>query len=167
MSADITEETEVQNMPDWRVLGLYHVNINVRNLGASQRFYEALGFEVVDSFSDADDGSIAYGLGLGEGMRSNTRALFMKVGTAPHATVLDLCEWIEPRAHGEAADIRQFGIPRICLRAKNLDALVEDLSSQGVEFITDRPQVITTLARSPRFICCKDPDGVIVEFVEL
>lgn len=150
-----------------RVLGIYHVNINVHDIERSREFYEKLGFQVVDSFNERDNEAIARGLGLGHGSTSNTRALFMKVGDNKHATVIDVCEWIEPKSYGEPIGINQYGIPRICLRAKNLDALVRSLREKGVTFITEEPQCIDSLDRSPRFICCKDPDGVLIEFVEL
>ncbi|MEM1146110.1 MAG: glyoxalase [Pseudomonadota bacterium] len=40
------------------------------------------------------------------------------------------------------------------------------MSSHGVEFLSE-PQTIDTLQRKPRFVLFKDPDGLILEFVEL
>ena len=45
------------------------------------------------------------------------------------------------------------------------DAIYEKLKARGIEFLSE-PQTITTLERKPRFVCFKDPDGVILELVQ-
>lgn len=151
------------------VLGLYHVNINVSDLERSRRFYELFGFRVIDSFNEKNNPNLDHGLGLPPGTGSENHALFMMVGDARHATVLDMCEWIKPRSEGDRGPRapNELGIPRICLRVKRIDQLVAQLKAQGVRFVTEEPQCLTTLARRPRFIICRDPDGIMIELVEL
>jgi glyoxylase I family protein len=171
MSGDVQEEeavTSTRNAGEGRVLSIYHLNINVSNLERSRAFYELFGFKVVDKFHEKHNANLDRGLGLPVNTNSENRALFMAVGSNQYATVIDLAEWIEPKGLGGGPrPPNTLGIPRFCLRVKNLDNLVARLKSHGVNFLSDEPQRLETLSRKPRFICCHDPDGVIVEMVEL
>ena len=161
--AQVSRESAVEP----RVLGLYHINVNCSDLERSRRFYELFGFKTVERFNEKNNSNLDRGLGLPDG-GSETLALFMSVGRSPHATVIDLCQWLSPPDEaGRPLRPTQIGIPRICLRVKNIDGLVERLRAQGVEFITDEVMCLTTLSRQPRFIVCRDPDGILVELVEL
>jgi catechol 2,3-dioxygenase-like lactoylglutathione lyase family enzyme len=151
-----------------RVLGIYHLNINVTNLERSRAFYELFGFRVVDTFHERHNAALDKGLGLPADTNSENRALFMMVGNNRHATVIDLAEWVTPKSPGSGSpEPNRLGIPRFCLRVKHIDALVARLKVHGVEFLSDEPQRLDTLKRKPRFICCRDPDGLLVEMVEL
>ena len=57
-------------------------------------------------------------------------------------------------------------IPRIiALRTRNVRAAYAELSSRGIEFIREpRPPDPDTGIES--VVCCRDPDGLIVEFIE-
>jgi catechol 2,3-dioxygenase-like lactoylglutathione lyase family enzyme len=156
------------DVEEGQVLGIYHVNINVTNLERSREFYELFGFRVVNIFHERHNAALDKGLGLPIGTNSENNALFMMVGNNRHATVIDLAEWVSPRSDTVAAPPpNHLGIPRICLRVKNIDALVGRLKRNGIQFLSDEPQRLDTLKRKPRFICCRDPDGVLVEMVEL
>ncbi|HKY91121.1 MAG TPA: VOC family protein [Nevskiaceae bacterium] len=158
----------VANPGEPRVLGLYHVNINVSDLARSRAFYEQLGFRVVETFNERNNPDLDRGLGLPPDVSSENHALFMMVGEGRHATVIDMCEWVRPKSEGDGFPAaNQLGIPRICLRVKHLDALVARLRAAGVAFLSDEPQCLKTLKRKPRFIICRDPDGIMVELLEL
>ncbi|MCY4426410.1 MAG: VOC family protein [Halieaceae bacterium] len=145
------------------ILGIYHVNINVTDIERSTEFYGLLGFTVVDSFHERGTPGLDRGLGM---PYTDTRARFLALGNTRHETVLDLVEWIEPEASKPEIQLNQIGMPRLCLRVKDLDGEVERLKSHGVEFVS-APQVIDTLERKPRFVLFRDPDGIILELVEL
>ena len=145
-----------------RVLGIYHININATDLERSRAFYEMLGFQMVHEFGQAGQPDLDNGLGL---PYTDTRAYFMGLGHR-FETVLDLVEWKQPRSVGQPLGMTDIGIPRIALRVKNIDALYANLRARGVEFLTE-PHTLTFLKRASRFVCCKDPDGVIIELVEL
>ena len=57
------------------------------------------------------------------------------------------------------------GMPRLALRTKDLPAMYEDLRAKGVEFLSE-PQEIN-LAGGERVVCLKDPDGTIIELLEI
>lgn len=145
------------------ILGIYHININVSNLERSREFYERLGFRVVDEFAQAGEPDLDRGLGYDY---TDCRALFMAIGRNRFETVLDLCQWNEPQSGANGLRLHDLGAPRIALRVKHVDKVVETLSAQGVEFISDIQQ-LNFLKRKVRFACCKDPDGMVIEFVEL
>jgi catechol 2,3-dioxygenase-like lactoylglutathione lyase family enzyme len=147
-----------------QILGIYHFNINTADLDRSQAFYELLGFEVVDRFHMKGQADHDEGLGLKD---VECRAIFMKVGNNKHATYLDIAQWINPPLQQRPTEITSVGVPRFAMRVKNIDALVARLKKHGVEFFTEQPATIGILARKPRFICARDPDGLIVEFVEM
>lgn len=168
MSAQSSGTAPPPSAVDGQVLGIYHLNINVTNLERSRAFYELFGFRVVDTFNEKGNASLDLGLGLPPGTGSENRALFLMVGNNRYATVIDMAEWVTPKSFGNGPPApHQLGIPRICLRVKHIGALVARLKSQGVKFLTDTPQRLETLKRRPWFICCRDPDGIIVEMVEL
>src|SRR5580692_10110736 len=83
---------------DGQVLGIYHLNINVTNLERSRAFYELFGFRVVDTFHEKHNSALDHGLGLPMGTNSENNALFMMVGSNKYATVIDLAEWVHPKA---------------------------------------------------------------------
>jgi catechol 2,3-dioxygenase-like lactoylglutathione lyase family enzyme len=149
-----------------RILSIYHININVQSLERSREFYEMLGFRVVARFEEKS-ASLDRGLGFPESdVRTNTAALFMKLGNGRNETVLDLAEWRWPRSISPAPSITNIGIPRIALRVDDIEAIVAKLKTRGITFFSD-PQTISTLERKPRFACFKDPDGVILELVQV
>ena len=145
------------------ILGIYHININVTDIERSAAFYELLGFKEVDRFHECGTPGLDRGLGF---PHTETHARFMALGNNNRETVLDLVQWIEPEASRTAMALNQIGMPRLCLRVKDLDGEVERLKGHGIEFFSE-PQTIDTLARNPRFILFRDPDGVVLEFVEL
>jgi len=145
------------------ILGLYHVNINVTDIDRSTEFYGLLGFKEVDRFNEKGTPGLDRGMGF---PYTETKARFLALGTNPRETVLDLVQWIEPEAATVPLELNQIGIPRLCLRVKDLDGEVERLKGHGVEFLSE-PQVIDTLARKPRFVLFRDPDGIVLELVEL
>jgi glyoxylase I family protein len=144
------------------VLGIYHVNINVTNLDRSRAFYERLGFEVLEEFREAGNRDLDEGLGL---TRSDTRAYFLRIGSDRRSTLIDLVEWREPALEGSAPPMNHAGPVRIALRVKDLDGMYESLRAAGVEFLS-APRALTDLPLKPRFVCLKDPDGVLLELVE-
>ena len=146
------------------ILGIYHININCTDLEGSLAFYELLGFKVVDTFHEKGTAGLDRGLGL---PYTDTRAQFLALGNNSRETVIDLVEWIEPKAAGRALELTEIGMPRLCLRVKGLDEEIARLKEHGIEFLSEEPGVIDTLDRKPRFILFKDPDGVIIELVEL
>src|SRR5258706_3608129 len=104
MNTAVVEKTGGPSAADaneGRVLGIYHVNINVSSLERSRAFYELFGFRVVDTFHEKNNPALDHGLGLPAGTNSENNALFMMVGSNRYATVIDMAEWVTPRSVGD------------------------------------------------------------------
>ena len=71
---------------------LFHVNICVRDMDRSVRFYEDVGFTKVNDFI-LDDPNLGPGLGV---EITKLRGVFMRVGDDPNAPALDLVQFLEP-----------------------------------------------------------------------
>jgi catechol 2,3-dioxygenase-like lactoylglutathione lyase family enzyme len=150
---------------EWSVRALFHINLNVSDIDRSIRFNESLGFEVLgrnDSTWSDETGDV---LGV---PGAQGRACMMSLpGDIARTTKLDLLEWKNPispeRPRPEAND---RGAPRIALRVHNVEAAYRDLSSDGVEFVTAPAGAAPELGIA-NVVCCRDPDGFLVEFVEL
>jgi glyoxylase I family protein len=144
----------------WKSLQIYHVNINCPNLERSLAFYQMLGFREV---IDIPAGRLP-GLGMDPAIG---RAKLLRLGEDPRSTLIDLIEWQTPSPHGTPyADLGHTGIARLCLRVKGLAAMVAELKSHGVRFISE-PVSPGLAGGKQAFVCFHDPDGTVLELMEL
>jgi catechol 2,3-dioxygenase-like lactoylglutathione lyase family enzyme len=154
-----------QDGSEWSVRAILHINLNVSDIERSIGFYEALGFEVLGR-NDAE-WSPETGEVLGVPGAQGRACIMSLKGDVARSTKLDLLEWKNPpsptRSRPAANDP---GAPRIALRVRNLEAAFRDLSNAGVEFIS-KPAGAAPELGIANVVCCRDPDGFIVEFVEL
>ena len=127
------------------------------------------GFEHVGMVSSDLDKTIAFYcglLGLKEILVKRTgeggRIAFLEIGGV-------MLEIVEPAA-GASTPAREVpmseaGIRHITFRVDDVDAIYERLRAAGVEFtIPPRQAVNVELIRRVAF--CRDPDGIVVEFLE-
>jgi glyoxylase I family protein len=141
------------------VIGIFHLNINCSNLERSLAFYQMLGFKVVADMGEGSDATVAQGLGLRTG---RYRGVLMQVGAGERATLLDLIQWHEPASSEKPyPGLNHLGICRVALETPDVGKVYEQLKARGVEFLSE-PKF---LAGGVAFVCCKDPDGTIVEFI--
>ena len=127
------------------------------------------GFEHVGMVSSDLDKTIAFYcglLGLKEILVKRTgeggRIAFLEIGGV-------MLEIVEPAA-GASTPAREVpmseaGIRHITFRVDDVDAVYDALRAAGVEFtIPPRQAVNAELIRRVAF--CRDPDGIVVEFLE-
>ncbi len=146
------------------IKGIFHVNVNCTDFERSRAFYEMLGCKVVLDLPEHDlsDAGVV-GLGVPDGA---TRTALLRIGDEPWGTRIDLIEWKKPKTEGQPyPHLYHTGIARIALRTENLAQVYEDLKAKGVEFLSE-PQGLN-LAGGERFVCFKDPDGAILELLEI
>lgn len=143
---------------------MVHANICVRDMEASIAFYEKVGFE---RFFDAicEDGDVWRGLAV-DGRKF--RAVFMKipgldVKTSPF---LDIIQFIDPPTAGSPyPSLHHAGIARLCFEVDDIRARAAELEAKGIT-------LMSSVARfgsgdvAVEFICFKDPDGTVIEFIE-
>ena len=143
---------------------IYGLSINCTNLERSLEFYKAIGFKEVADISESGGG------GLEKGMRlpsPRARGRLLKLGDSAHAINVDLIEWLSPRTEGRAYPrLNHAGIARIALQTGNLQKTYEELKVKGIEFYSE-PQVLQSPAGSCLFACFEDPDGTVLELIQL
>jgi catechol 2,3-dioxygenase-like lactoylglutathione lyase family enzyme len=149
----------------WSLQSIFHFTVAASNFERSLDFYSTLGFQLLRDNRDVVWPSYVarqFGMRVAQG-----RGALLALGPEPHHTRLDLIEWLEPRHPEPAAQIPLTErIPRIvALRTENVRAAHADLSARGIEFITEPrgPDPDTGLEA---VVCCRDPDGLIVELIE-
>lgn len=146
------------------IKSIFHVNVNCRDLERSQRFYELLGFHKAADVPEASDPGMLEGLGLPADAR--VKGVLMSIDpTVRGACNLDLLEWTNPPTTGEPyGSLTNVGAVRIALFVTELDAEFERLHAAGVSFLSDAP---VEMADMTRFACFYDPDGTVIEMVQL
>ena len=147
-----------------------HININVSNLDASIAFYQKLGFSVLlpgipylgleaSAVSGPVPESAAVALDIPATSRG--RACIMQLDDG--FPKLDLTEWsdMEQRSPPGNADL---GLVRFCMGSQHLAQDHATLLEQGVTFLS-APQ--PTLDGKADIAVCVDPDGTLIELIEL
>jgi hypothetical protein len=78
-----------------------------------------------------------------------------------------LLEWLEPKWTDPEKHLPiEERVPRIvALRTRNARAAYEELRAKGVVFLTE-PFLPDAALGIEAVVCCRDPDGLIVEFIE-
>lgn len=146
-----------------------HININVANLDVAMEFYQKLGFEVfipgipyLNLRTDREaaiPAQAAHALGLPEDTKG--RACIMQLHDG--LPKLDLTELLgtEQRAPQKNGD---RGLVRFCLASQDLQADYLRLSSLGVEFLSPP---VTCALRMAEVAMCQDPDGTLIELLQV
>ncbi len=90
----------------------------------------------------------------------------LRYGTAD-SFVIDLIRWTDPYDPSVPYElINHLGLSRLSLKTTNLDADIAILQANGVELLSD-PVTINRPVENSRLVCFKDPDGTLIELVEL
>jgi glyoxylase I family protein len=141
---------------------LFHVNICVRDMERSIRFYEELGFRKVNDFT-LDDPSVGDALGV---TAKKLRGVFMRLGRDPNAPVLDLVQFIEPPTQGQPySSLNNVGICRIAFTVDDIDRTYEELKAKKVEFVAPLKKLTGPGGARMGVVCFKDPDGTVLELI--
>ncbi|MFC1591850.1 VOC family protein [Thermodesulfobacteriota bacterium] len=147
---------------DSTITGIMSVNINCSNYEQSRLFYENLGFSSVMEFEDNGSAETAAAFGMPSYHVRGARMELRHAGPA-----LSLLEWENPYDNSAPyAQLNHLGIARIALRSTDLDADITRLKAEGVAFFSDpvRPDGALSFMRVVFF---KDPDGTVIELVEM
>lgn len=150
-------------MGSWSTEAFYHTVLDVSDLDASIAFYKNLGFKLLDDRRDAKwPDFVGKNFGL---ERAQGRGALMCISPDHGATMIDLIEWVEPKKVFPAPSDQS--VPRIiALRVSNVAQAYEELLGGGIEFTNGlvgplEGHGVVGVA------CCRDPDGTIVELIEL
>jgi catechol 2,3-dioxygenase-like lactoylglutathione lyase family enzyme len=146
-----------------QVSGLLHVNVNCSDFERSRAFYERLGFRVLMKVDKREAADVASAVGM-HGYVVHGALMAHKDGS-----VIDLLQWDSPVDERPPYDaLNHLGIARIAMTTTDMDADIARLKAAGVAFISAAPaSVPDPLGGKTRFICFKDPDGTVLELVEM
>ncbi|WP_293906173.1 VOC family protein [Phenylobacterium sp.] len=152
-------------MGDWALRQQFHTVVTCRDIGESVAFYELLGFEILSDHRDVEwPDSLAELLGL---KRAKGRGVLMGLPSDPGGPMLDLVEWVEPKAvFSNPGEEVQGGMRRtIAFHTRGVQAAFEALSAKGVRFTcSPKPQPEAGVIA---VAFCYDPSGNFVELIEL
>ncbi len=152
-------------MAAWKLDNLYHTVVNVRDLDESVEFYELLGFKVLNDRRNVDwPDFVATIFGLN---KAKGRGVLMVLPSDPDGPMIDLIEWLAPKAEFPDPDRASGIVPRIiAFRTSGVHAAYADLTAKGVKFCRDVfvPEQDLGLVGS---CCCYDPNGNLIELIEL
>ena len=141
---------------------LFHVNICVRDMEKSVRFYQDIGFNKVNDFT-MEDPSVGEALGL---KARKLRGVFMRLGNDANAPVLDLVQFIDPPTQGNPyPTLNNVGICRIAFTVDDIDKTYEELKAKRVEFVAPLKKVAGPGGATIGVVCFKDPDGTVLELL--
>lgn len=151
--------------PGWALTRFYHTVVNCRDLDESVAFYRQLGFEVLNDRRHVKWPEFVAGIfGL---KRAQGMGVLMVLPSDPDGPMIDLLQWLEPvAAFPDPARVGET-VPRIiAFRTRNVHAAYEALSAAGVRF-TQPPHTPTEALGIVGTACCYDPNGNIIELIEL
>ena len=149
----------------WKLESLYHTVVNVRDLDESIAFYRLLGFEVLNDRRKVDwPDFVATIFGM---RRAKGRGVLMILPSDPNGPMIDLIDWVEPKAVFPDPALAADEVPRIiAFRTHNVHAAWRELSAKGVRFCRD----VFVPAEDLGMVgscCCYDPNGNLIELIEL
>jgi catechol 2,3-dioxygenase-like lactoylglutathione lyase family enzyme len=154
-------------MSNWAFERLYHTIINAKNLDETIAFYRLLGFEVLHDRRHLDwppHVGQMFGMDRGKG-----KGVLMVLPGDPNGPMLDVVEWIDPQPRFNDPSDRG-NVPRVlAFRVRNILAAYEDLKQKGVVFTgqPNEPRKASPNANVIAVCCCRDPNGTIIEMIEL
>jgi len=141
---------------------LFHVNVCVRDMDRSIRFYQDLGFTKVNDFT-LDDPNVGDALGV---KAKKLRGVFMRLGNDANAPVLDLVQFIDPPTQGQPyPSLNNVGICRIAFTVDDIDRPYEHLKAKGIGFVAPLKKIAGPGGARIGGVCFKDPDGTVLELM--
>ena len=140
----------------------FHVNVCVRDMERSIRFYQDLGFKKINDFM-LGGGTPGIGEALGLEVKK-LRGVFMRLGDDPNSMILDLVQFVDPPAQGQPyATLNNIGICRIAFIVDDIEATYAALVAKGIEFLAPLKRLNGPRGSKIGVMCFKDPDGTVLE----
>ncbi len=148
----------------WSIESIFHFTVNATNFERSLAFYQAIGFKLLRDNRDViwpDFVATNFGMTQAQG-----RGALLAIDAGPLHTRLDLIEWLAPAYDASPDKPWSERVPRIlALRTKNIQYAYEVLSAKGIAFHAP-PRSPDPNSGIVGVMCCRDPDGLLVEFIE-
>jgi catechol 2,3-dioxygenase-like lactoylglutathione lyase family enzyme len=139
------------------------VNINVSDFERSRAFYRMLGFTGSVPLAPTDSLEVAQAMGFDEEYLIDGELII----NSADGSAIELVQWIEPYDPSPPypLPINHFGINRLAYSTSDLEADVEALMAQGVEFVSPIAPCCSGPLSTTGIISFFDPDGTMIELV--
>ena len=159
-----SEPQASEDRKDWQIQSIFHFTVNATNFERSLAFYQTLGFKLLrDNRDIVWPDYVAGNFGM---TKAQGRGALLAIDSGPLHTRLDLIQWLEPAYDPQPDKPWSERVPRIvALRTRNVRAAYEELTARGIEFITP-PRNMDPNSGIVGVMLCRDPDGLLVEFIE-
>ena len=96
------------------------------------------------------------------------RWALIRLGDDEDALLIDVEQWIEPAMTGRPyPECSNNGIGRIALKVGDIDKAYGDLKDKGVAFLSPPQTLHFPDFGDFKFCCFRDPDGIVLELVEV
>lgn len=143
---------------------LFHLAVNTTDMDTSLAFYKRLGFQVLADRTVVNE-KVKEAFMVPSG---DLRFVHLRLGDSDEATLLDIVEWRNPEtAPGfDRPQQHQRGITRFAVLTDDTQKVYDELSAEGVEFLT-QPTSVLTPEGGWKVALLVDPDGVVVQVTEL
>jgi catechol 2,3-dioxygenase-like lactoylglutathione lyase family enzyme len=145
------------------IVSIAQVNVNVSDFERSRAFYRMLGFTDSIPLAPTDSLEVAEAMGFDEEyLIEGELVIFPADGSA-----IELVQWIHPfdPSPPYPLPINHFGINRLAYSTSDLQADVDALTAQGVEFVSPIAPCCSGPASTTGIISFFDPDGTMIELV--
>lgn len=147
------------------ITGMVHFNVNCSDYERSREFYRVLGFEEMWRVPETNTPEVAAAVGMPP---YRVKGGLLALAGAPSPVVIDLLQWLEPHDAGPPyPHLYHYGIARVALATSDLDGDIAKLAAAGAVFLSKPAQMPEGSGSRARFVCFKDPDGTVLELVEL
>jgi catechol 2,3-dioxygenase-like lactoylglutathione lyase family enzyme len=138
------------------IKGIHHTSLTVSDMERSKAFYVGLlGMELMRE-AELSGPAIEEIVGLKE---ARMKLAFIRKGS----TILELFQYISPSGRNDARSRRpcDVGVTHVAFEVRDIEAVYQELRSQGVEFVSP-PRLVRTSKAAYLF----DPDGITLEIFE-
>lgn len=140
-------------------LSINHFGLTVTDLDRSTAFYTAFGGEVIVDTAHFEGRHMDRALGV-KGVDLMVRMISFK------NVVVELLQYSAPPSEPYTSRNCDTGASHIAFQVADLDAIYQDLQSQGIEFYSEPNPIDDGAFRGGFWVYAKDPDGVSVEFLQ-
>jgi catechol 2,3-dioxygenase-like lactoylglutathione lyase family enzyme len=142
---------------------VFHAAISVSDLDRSVAFYrDILGLQLVIGPTEVFEGEeLSKGVGV-------PGAVLRQAILSAEEGMVELIEYIRPERAEESPPPQNFlGAIHIAFRVDDADERMKALQKKGVDFLTPLNIVEKGPLKGWKWVYFKDPDGIILELVEL